>query len=224
MSTRPKKPTNPEPIKDPKTNRTVTEKQMNFVHEYLASMDAKKAAQRAGYSEQKAPIVAKAFMDPERYPLINKLIQNGLRLRREALKVDSDKIIQELACIGFLNPLDLFHKDGQPKKFLEMTRETAAAVKSINISYKEDIDEEGEFRTIKHVNMQFHDKLKALEQLAKMLGAIQELQLTQHNTQVNIIDWDKMFSKPEMIEDPIEKEILSVSSSFQENGNSNGAQ
>jgi phage terminase small subunit len=78
-----------------------------------------------------------------------------------------DKILKELAAIGFSNIQDFIDSNGQID--LEVDSERFAAVESVSIHESE--SEKGRQRSTR---IKMHNKLGALEKMAKYLGAIQD--------------------------------------------------
>ena len=76
-----------------------TDKEKLFVHEYLIDKRGKDAAIRAGYSERTAVKIAAELLQK---PHIRGWIDEQLAKRTEKLGVTADKVINELAELGFL--------------------------------------------------------------------------------------------------------------------------
>ena len=76
----------------------LTAKQQRFVDEYLIDLNATQAAIRAGYSEKTAFSIGTENL---RKPLIQKAIQQRKQAREQRTEITQDRVIQELAAIGF---------------------------------------------------------------------------------------------------------------------------
>lgn len=88
----------------------LTDKQKRFANEYLVDLNAKKAAIRAGYSEKTAEQMG--------YQLLQKtsvleFISNRQKAIESRTEITQDKVIAELAKIGFADATD-FTVEGAP--------------------------------------------------------------------------------------------------------------
>jgi phage terminase small subunit len=151
----------------------LSEKQRRFVSEYLIDLNATQAAIRAGYS-------AKTAQQQGSRLLLNVVVQAELSRQQnkvaQRLEVTKDRIVDELAKIGFANMLDYMRAgpDGDPYlDFSGLTRDQAAALSEVTV---EDFrDGRGEdARDVRRVKFKLHDKKGALVDLAKMLGFVVE--------------------------------------------------
>jgi phage terminase small subunit len=151
----------------------LSEKQKRFVSEYLIDLNATQAAIRAGYSKKTATVQASRL-------LTNAKVQEELSKQQtkvaQRLEVTKDRIVDELAKIGFANMLDYMRAglDGDPYlDFSGLTRDQAAALSEVTV---EDFrDGRGEdARDVRRVKFKLHDKKGALVDLAKMLGFVVE--------------------------------------------------
>lgn len=103
-------------------------------------------------------------------PLVQELIEESRQ--RVAIKADitHDRIMQELACLGFYNPQDLFHGDGSPKSISELDEDTARAITgldTVNIGNKD-------IGIGQIVKFKFADKRSALVEMGKQIGMFKE--------------------------------------------------
>lgn len=84
------------PVEDWETE--LTAKQRAFVREYLLDLNATQAAIRAGYSEKTAYSVGHENLSK---PEIASAIEAAMKLRAERTDITADRVIKELAKIGF---------------------------------------------------------------------------------------------------------------------------
>lgn len=151
----------------------LTPKQAAFVQEYLVDLNATAAAKRAGYSEKTA---YRTGADNLKKPQIAQAISEAQADRANRTQVTADRVVEELAKIGFSNLLDYFSvtSDGEPYVDLSsITRDQAAALAEIQVD--DFVDGRGEdARDVKRVRIKAADKLRALEQLGKHLGMFTE--------------------------------------------------
>lgn len=120
-----------------------------------------KTAIRAGYSKKTARSQGQRLLtNVDIQTQINKQIDD----RAKRTEITGDAVLQELAAIGFANMLDFAHWDGRRVKLKsssQLTRELASKVSELS---------ETPTRYGTSVKFKLHDKLRALEMLAKHLG------------------------------------------------------
>ncbi len=80
------------------TDRDLTQRQSRFVAEYLVDLNASQAAIRAGYSPRTAKVIASQNLTKLN---IQAAIAEAQAARAERTKVTADKVVAELALIGF---------------------------------------------------------------------------------------------------------------------------
>lgn len=143
----------------------MTKKQKRFVEEYLIDLNATQAAIRAGYSPETAYSIGSENL---KKPEIRARIEEAMAERSKRTGVNQDRIIMELAKIGFLNPKDLVNFDEATVKE-EAAEEDLAAIASVRVKRFPTKDGEGIEREIK-----MYDKSKALELLGRHLGMFKD--------------------------------------------------
>jgi len=146
-------------------NSELTERQAQFVVEYVIDLNGAQAAIRAGYSAKGARNVANRL-------LANSHIRDAIgklkEARGERLQVTADRVVQELARIAFANIKDVARWNAgsvQPIDSEELDDEISPAVSEVSETTKSGRD--GVNTTIR---VKMHDKLKALGMLAQHLG------------------------------------------------------
>lgn len=130
------------------------------MHEYLIDLNAKRAAIRAGYSERSAEVTACRML---RTPKIKAAIDKALEKRCAKIEITGDRVLQEIAKIGFSNLTDFMQWGPGGVKLKssdELTVEQAACVSEV----VETTTESGG-----SIRFKLHDKLSALEKLGKHL-------------------------------------------------------
>lgn len=143
----------------------MTKKQKRFVEEWLIDLNATQAAIRAGYSPETAYSIGSENL---KKPEIRACIEKAMAERSKRTGVNQDRIIMELAKIGFLNPKDLVNFDEATVKE-DAAEEDLAAIASIRVKRFPTKDGEGIEREIK-----MHDKTKTLELLGRHLGMFKD--------------------------------------------------
>lgn len=108
----------------------LTRKQQRFVEEYLVDLNATQAATRAGYSaktanEQGARLLANVS--------VAEAVQKAMDERSTRTEITADKVLQELAKLGFNDPRKLFDQDGRLLPISQLPDDIAAAVSSVEV-------------------------------------------------------------------------------------------
>ena len=150
----------------------ITDKMKRFINEYLVDFNATQAAIRAGYSESTAQEQSSQLLAR---PDIRALIAEGQKAIAERTQSFQDDAVSELKIVGFSDLADfLTVKDGgivEQKPFNELTKEQTKCIKKIKQVVRSSHSADG---TILHqtavIEIELHDKLKALELLGRHLG------------------------------------------------------
>lgn len=171
------KPTEKKPRRAGKKLDELTGMERMFVEELLAdkTFNATRAAEKAGYATP-----ATAATKVLKKPIVQQLLGHRLQERIWRCEVDADRVLRELMAIGLFNPQDMFDEKGEMIDLLKLPPQVARAVRSVKVSYQESPDEEGNFNMIKNVELQFWDKMAALQLLARHLGMLQDKIQVQH--------------------------------------------
>lgn len=154
--------------------KKLTPKQQAFVEEYLLDLNAAAAARRAGYSEKTADRIGH---ENRRKPEIAEAIQAALAARSQRTEITADRVLEELARIGFSDIRDLFTWDAERAAFVpsrELSEDEAAviaAVESESVTYT---TEDGGTETKVKLKLKTYDKLAALEKIGRHLGMFKD--------------------------------------------------
>jgi len=138
----------------------LTDKQSRFVEEYLVDLNATQAAIRAGYSPKTAQVIAAENLSK---PMIAQAIQLQIEERSRRTEITQDRVLNELAKIGFLNIADILNMDDATVE--RLSREDAAAIASMKV--RRTHTEAGD---VVEREVKICDKLKALELLGRHVG------------------------------------------------------
>ena len=140
----------------------LTEKQRRFVEEYLVDLNATKAAIRAGYSERTAQEQASRLLSNV---MVQEAIQEAIAKRSARTEITQDRVLQELAAIGFAIATDFAQitEDGLVK--LTPTDNLDAMQVRAIAGIKE-----GKFG----VELKLCDKLSALHMIGQHLGMFEK--------------------------------------------------
>lgn len=139
----------------------MTKKQKRFVEEYLIDLNATQAAIRAGYSPETAgSIGAENLKKPE----IKSRIDKAMAERSRRTGINQDRVLQELARIGFAKITDVVYPETAEIR-TDASDDDLACIQSIKIK-------PNEFGTEREVKL--YDKKSALVDLGKHLGLFKD--------------------------------------------------
>ena len=101
-----------------------------FVKEYLIDLNATQAAIRAGYSPKTAANQGSRLLS---FAEIQALIQEENAQRMERTEITADRVLQELARLGFSDPRNYVEEDGSLRSVRALDDDAAAAVQSLEV-------------------------------------------------------------------------------------------
>lgn len=139
----------------------MTKKQKRFVEEYLIDLNATQAAIRAGYSPHTAKDIGCENLAK---PNIAAAISQAMAERSRRTGINQDRVLQELARIGFAKITDVVDPD-TAKIRPDASDDDLACIQSIKIK-------PNEFGTEREVKL--YDKKSALVDLGKHLGLFKD--------------------------------------------------
>lgn len=149
----------------------MTPKQQRFIDEYLIDLNATQAAIRAGYS-------AKTAQEQSSRLLSNVMVAAEISKRQEKLadkyEVTQDRIVRELALLGFSNMAD--YTSATPDGLLRLdlsrlTRDQSAAIAEMTV---DTVPGNGDDPAVTKARIKLADKRGALVDLGKHLGMFKE--------------------------------------------------
>lgn len=177
----------------------ITPQQQRFVDEYLIDPDnAAAAAKRAGYSIKNAASLACNLL---KHPGVAKAVKEAMGQRAKRLGITQDRVLQELALIGFAKLSDAvtMHEDGDAsvdmKGLSESNKQPAEVIVTITKGKNA-----GKSVIVKSVKLA--DKVSALEKIGKHLGMFKEQ--VEHSGKLTLEQLvrssyeDKVLEKPEL--------------------------
>jgi phage terminase small subunit len=141
----------------------LTPKRQRFVQEYLVDLNATQAAIRAGYSAGAARSQGHRMMTNAD---IRKNIGVAMERRAERTGITADRVLRELALIGFANIADYLDTDdsGHPRiRFDGLSRDQMAAIKEVKSENR------GYGRRLQ---FKLNDKLTALVAMGRHLDCV----------------------------------------------------
>ena len=139
------------------------DKQKRFAEEYIVDLNATQAAIRAGYSEKTAYSIGHENLNK---PDIESYIQELMQARSDRTEITADRVLKELAKIGFGNVKNLYDDSGKLKKVNELDEDVTATI--------QEITEESIGETITRRKYKTADKKSSLELLGKHLKLFTE--------------------------------------------------
>jgi phage terminase small subunit len=142
-------------------------RQQIFAKEYVIDLNGTRAAIAAGYSEKGADVRASELLGNSR---VKRLIDQYVTKRASKLEIKADKVLEELARLGFANMHDYIKVQDSDAyiDFSALTRDQAAAIQEITVEeYTEGKGEDK--RNIKRTKFKLHDKRGPLELIGKNL-------------------------------------------------------
>ena len=152
----------------------LTKRQEIFVAEYLTDLNATRSAISAGYSEKSAESQGAQQL---RNPKVAAEIAKKSKKRLEKLDITAERVLNELALLGFANMLDYMSVDpvtGRADVDLsKLTREQAAAIQEITVDATGG-GGDGERRLVLRNKFRLASKRESLELLGKHLKLFTE--------------------------------------------------
>lgn len=139
----------------------LTKKQKRFVEEYMIDLNATQAAIRAGYKPDHAQQMGSENLSK---PVISDAIAKEMAERSRRTGINADRVLTELAKIGFANIDDVVNLNTAQIKE-DAKDEDLACIQSIKIK-------PNEWGTEREVKL--YDKKSALIDLGKHLGLFKE--------------------------------------------------
>ncbi len=131
--------------------------------EYVIDLNGSAAAVRAGYARGKAGGRASELL---RRPEVQLAIREEMKERDKRLRLTSARIIREAMCIAFADPSRIAHWGPDGVELVDsddLTPDDRAAVKWISVGGRKGTHAQ---------RFEMHDKLAALELLARMTGLL----------------------------------------------------
>ena len=148
---------------------SLTPKQARFVEEYLVDLNATQAAIRAGYSAKTAYSQGQRLLS---HVEVRRAIQKAQAARSKRTEVTADRVLQELALIGFADMATYLNlADGKVER-RDWSNLPAGATKVIQeIAQEEHTGGRGhDVGETRRTKFKLHSKLDALEKMGRHLG------------------------------------------------------
>lgn len=146
-------------------------KQQRFVDSYVVYLNATKAALDAGYTQNRKSAATYGYK-LLRLPEVAKAIEEAQQYRTIRCGISHERILAELASIGFTDVGNVFDDHGRLRAFGDIDETTRRAIASIEVQSHSTPGEEGVL--VWTTKIKFHDKQRSLDSLAKQLGYAKE--------------------------------------------------
>ncbi|MGX8791727.1 terminase small subunit [Oceanobacillus sp. M60] len=163
----------------------LTPKQKSFVEEYLIDLNATQAAIRAGYSKKTA---YKTGTENLRKPQIAESIQAAMDERSKRTEITADKVLQELAKIGYSKLTDFVHWNEHGVEILDSEEVDGSVLSEITETINVQVFPNGGESEKRQKKVKLHDKMKALELLGKHLVLFTDKQQVENIAPVFVED------------------------------------
>lgn len=144
----------------------LTDKQRRFCAEYLVDLNATQAAKRAGYSDKTARVTAQELLTTTK---VVAHLQQLMDERAQRTQVTADRVITEVARLGFADLRRLFDDKGALLPVQEWPDDVAAAIASVEVDELFEGFGENRVQVGYTKKVKLWDKGKALEMLGRHL-------------------------------------------------------
>lgn len=159
----------------------LTDKEQRFVREVTMDMGTRKdAAIRAGYSPEGATQQASALM---RKPKIQRAIQESRAALGARMGITPERILQELALIGFSNVQDYMTQDEDGNHELDMSKVKGHAGRAFEVEVE---TSKSGTASIKRTKFKMLSKQDALLKMGKQIGMFTDK--VEHNVSMSLED------------------------------------
>lgn len=143
----------------------MTQKQERFCQEYIIDFNGARAAIAAGFSEKGAAVAGSRLLSDVNVQAEIQRLKQELQV---STKISAERVVTELAKIGFSNIQDFLEPGNNLIDLTSVDADKAAAIGSIKR-----VEVETEFGTRITTSFQLWDKVSALEKLGKHLGVFE---------------------------------------------------
>jgi len=143
-------------------------KERTFCKEYIIDLNGTRAATAAGYAARSAHTIASKLLQKVH---IKAQLAKLMQKHADKLEISADKVLGELAKMGFSNMLDYMRvdEDGEFRlDFSKLTREQAAAIQEYTVDATGGTGD-GERKQVMRTRFKLADKARSLELLGKYL-------------------------------------------------------
>ena len=153
------------------SNKTLIKRKVRyrtFCAEYVKDLNGTRSAIAAGYSKRTAYSKANQLLKKDE---VKAILARLMAKKADKLEISADKVLGELAKMGFSNMLDYMRADEDPEfrlDFSKLTREQAAAIQEYTVDATGGTGD-GERKQVMRTRFKLADKARSLELLGKYL-------------------------------------------------------
>lgn len=178
----------------------LTPKQKIFADEYLIDLNATRAYKVAYPRVKNEETAAAAGSRLLRNVKVVEYVQKRMDERAQRTEITQDRVLQELAKLGFFDIRKLFDDSGKPLDITGLDDETAACIAGLEVmDVYEGAGEDKEFAGyVKKYKLS--DKLKALELIGRHLGMFKDKMDIEHSGVVDVRKVYDEMSEEELME------------------------
>ena len=152
----------------------LTDKQKRFCEEYLIDMNGTQAAIRAGYSKKTAHVQASQTLSISK---VQEYLQELRSEQQERVRVDADRVLQELCAIAFSKITDVVNIEQFDISFRDDIVPGAQAAIQSMVMIKSSHESNQGANSTERIQLKMHGKLGALKELGNHLGLFRELDI-----------------------------------------------
>lgn len=148
----------------------INDRQKRFAEEYLVDLNAEQAAIRAGYSPRGAASRATML---KQTPAVAAEIKRLQKERSERTNVTADRVVEELARMGFSNMMDYIRVQENGSAYVDLralNRDQAAAIQEVTMEQVGEVMVDETMVPVRKIKFKLSDKKGPLELLGKHLG------------------------------------------------------
>lgn len=189
---------------EPEAGNTLSPRQQVFLQEFEATGDCVEAARRAGF--KKPEIRGHQLRDARRFPRIAEEVKRIQERKRQELIQPARRVIEdvveELKGIRDFNPKSMFDGSGRLIPIQDMPDAVAKCIKKLRVRSVTRPGLDGKDVTMTTAEIEYHDRLAAMRQLADHLGWMKDLAdvdaaAAEGMGNTVVIDWTTMTQRGE---------------------------
>lgn len=154
----------------------LTPKQRMFVEQYLIDLNATQAYKRAGYSAKTDRVAGVESHKLLKNPKIEAAIAKAMDERSKRTEVTADRVLQELAKVGFSNITDFMEWQNGDIRLKDSSEIDGAVI--------QEVSESTLANGTTNFSFKLHNKMDALKSLGKHLGMFDK----QQEDQTDVVD------------------------------------
>lgn len=145
----------------------LNDKQKRFCEEYLIDLNATQAAIRSGYSTKTAASIGNENLIK---PDIQKYIQELQSELSKKVGITQERVLEEFIKIGLSDIKNYYDSGLKLKEITSLEDRFSGAIGSIKITERVVRNLSGDMETERQIEFKLHDKLTALDKIARHLG------------------------------------------------------